>query len=387
MERRRRLERLRRPAGLRGLVLLLVTVGFTATASRSPASGDREALAEEVYENIRVLRGIPASRILPTMELISASLGVSCGHCHVRGAFESDDEPPKGVARGMIRMTRAINGEYLGERGFVTCNSCHRGELRPAAEPLPSGTGIGGDGSGDPGSAGDSLEDTLEPSDLEAGEVIARHVAAVGGAEAVRGIESRVSRGSVVLAGGRELPVEIVQESPFRRSVVLEMAHGENRRVYDGTGGIVAVAGRPPRAMSGSEVALEILANDFDWLARPEEVLAQARVLGTGAIHDREVLVLEGRVEDHPVLLLFGAEDGLLRRIATWEETPLGRLQRRIDLLEYRDVEGLRTPVRWTRAEPRGHHTVRIDEVDHGAEIPDDRFAVSPNGTLHANAE
>ncbi len=82
------------------------------------------------------------------MRGFSTGLGVRCQHCHVsRGAdsddltafdFASDQKDAKRKARVMLRMTRAINQEYLpqvkGELGLrVTCATCHHGREHPEA--------------------------------------------------------------------------------------------------------------------------------------------------------------------------------------------------------------------------------------------------------------
>ena len=51
--------------------------------------------AEEQFKNIKVLKGTPAEQVFPTMEFISASLGVKCEFCHVKNAFEKDDILPR----------------------------------------------------------------------------------------------------------------------------------------------------------------------------------------------------------------------------------------------------------------------------------------------------
>ena len=54
-------------------------------APASSAAGPKKV--EEQYKNIQTLKGIPADQLIPTMQFITASLGVECGFCHVEGAF------------------------------------------------------------------------------------------------------------------------------------------------------------------------------------------------------------------------------------------------------------------------------------------------------------
>jgi len=49
---------------------------------------------EQAFKNIQILKGIPADQLIPSMQFISASLGVECEYCHVAGAFDKDDKKP-----------------------------------------------------------------------------------------------------------------------------------------------------------------------------------------------------------------------------------------------------------------------------------------------------
>src|SRR5574337_1187100 len=65
--------------------------------------------AAEAYKNIKVLKDIPANELIPTMEFISASLGVRCEYCHVEHHFDDDTKKPKQRAREMMQMMFSIN--------------------------------------------------------------------------------------------------------------------------------------------------------------------------------------------------------------------------------------------------------------------------------------
>jgi hypothetical protein len=40
-------------------------------------------MAEDVFKNIQVLKGIPANQFMDTMGFFSAALGLNCTGCHV----------------------------------------------------------------------------------------------------------------------------------------------------------------------------------------------------------------------------------------------------------------------------------------------------------------
>lgn len=121
---------------------------------RGLLEGRESEPAEEVFESIEVLRGVPAGRLLSIMELgYSRSLGVTCTHCHDPKNYAANGKPAKRTARRMARLVERLNRELLpeavtteGSEPTVNCTTCHRGEKRPALrleprrdEPLPAG--------------------------------------------------------------------------------------------------------------------------------------------------------------------------------------------------------------------------------------------------------
>ena len=93
------------------------------------------APAPEVFENVRVLTALSAGQLLAAMEGFNQALGVRCSFCHVPGRWASDSLGEKEVARGMVRMTAALNETGLREAGVggasVSCWTCHRGRPHP----------------------------------------------------------------------------------------------------------------------------------------------------------------------------------------------------------------------------------------------------------------
>src|SRR5262252_630991 len=83
---------------------LIVRTSLTlAQDSRHPATTTTvrptEKTVDQVFKNIKVLNGMPQSRLYPAMRFMAASLGFQCGSCHIirNGMIEapSDDKPEK----------------------------------------------------------------------------------------------------------------------------------------------------------------------------------------------------------------------------------------------------------------------------------------------------
>ena len=103
-------------------------------------AGKENEPAAKVFKNIQMLKEVPAGRLLRVMEMgYGKSLGVSCTHCHVAGAWEKEDKPAKQITREMAAMSAAISNDLLksiknlkSERPVVNCTTCHRGQIKPA---------------------------------------------------------------------------------------------------------------------------------------------------------------------------------------------------------------------------------------------------------------
>src|SRR6266567_8438920 len=89
-------------------------------ASGQAGLAQKPQLAEEVFKNVQVLKGIPVDEFMSTMGVFSAALGMSCEDCHAANDNKWEnfaiDNPRKRRARGMVQMMIAINKGYFGGR-------------------------------------------------------------------------------------------------------------------------------------------------------------------------------------------------------------------------------------------------------------------------------
>ncbi len=109
---------------------------------RASIAGHEKEPAETVFKDIKILKGVPAGRLLAIMNFgYGRSLGVSCTHCHTAGEWDKSDKPQKEIAREMSRLSKTINTELLpkianldSKQPAVNCTTCHRGEIKPALD-------------------------------------------------------------------------------------------------------------------------------------------------------------------------------------------------------------------------------------------------------------
>jgi hypothetical protein len=343
--------------------------------AQSVPSGGK--VAEEVYKNIQVLKGVPADQVIPAMQFISASLGVECEHCHVEHAFDKDDKKPKQTARKMIQMMFAINKDSFNGHREVTCYSCHHGASDPVGtpiiaeeEPKPEPRTAMNAGGANP---------VVMPT---ADRLLEKFVQALGGADALHRISTRVEKGTLTGFGGRQLSVEVFSKAPDKRLSVMHLPNGDSITAYDGRVGWLGNPGRPTREMSGGELDGAKLDADFYFPLHVRQVFSQLRVERPEKIGDQETdLVVGANPGQPPVRLYFSAQSGLLVRLMRYAETPLGRNPTQIDYADYRDADGIRVPFRWTIARPGGRFTIQVDQIQQNVPIDDAKFAEPPEST------
>ena len=327
--------------------------------------------ASEVYKNIQVLREIDSTELIPTMQYMADSLGVACDFCHVPTGSDKDEKEMKVKARKMISMTREINRTHFDGAKTVSCITCHRGAELPVLYPPVPEEGAG------------RVAAAPAAANLPAaGQILDRYLEAVGGAAALRKISTRVQKGSFV-SGDSRVPYEIYAKGPNRRAAITHEPDGDTFNVFNGTSGWLEItASSPPgRDLTPSETAAAKLDADLQFTADPRRLVPDWRVLPPETIDGRQMYVLSGKPENmRPVRLYFDPRTGLLARVLRYTEVALGFTPVRIDYADYRDVDGVKIPFRWTQSRPSGSSTVRIETVQQNVPIEDSRFGRSPAG-------
>jgi len=348
-----------------------------AAPAQAATETPKPKVSEEVFKNIQVLKGVPVEQWQPTMQFMATSLGVECNFCHVGEAREKDDKKQKQIARKMIEMTRMLNKDVSEVDGRVTCYSCHHGVNEPVFTPPVADENWKPTPRGPAAAAGAEPAAAPAVAPITVDQVLEKYTQALGGAEAIQKITSRVSKGALAMGGGNQSPIEIFSKAPDKRISVMRSPNGrESLTAYDGKTGWLGGTGQPVREMNTAETAAARFDADLHFAAHVKQSLVQLRVVRPDKIGDREMNVVIGRMTGQPPMrLYFDKETGLLMRQVRFVETALGRLPTQIDYADYRDADGVKVPFRWTIARPNGRFTIQLEQVQQNVPIDDARFA------------
>src|SRR6266581_6824494 len=346
------------------LSMVLALVGSAAksslgqTASTSPV---KAKTAAEAYQNVQVLKDIPADQLVPAMQFITYSLGVECSYCHVEGALEKDEKKPKQTARKMMQMVAGINRDNFESKQMVTCNSCHRGSPRPISIPVIAEGGP---------------RPVVETSNAPPAEqIIAKYVEAIGGAAALQKISTRQEKGTINITG-RNLPIEILSRIGGKQLTVIHLPNGDSITAYDGASGWTSAPNRPVREIPPVEVASAKPEVDLQLPLHIKQLFNEVKTAGTEKIGDRESYVVAGiNSGEIAAKFFFDKESGYLLRILRYTKSPLGRNPTEIDYSDFRTLDGLKVPFQETIARPNSHLTVQIEHAEFNVPVDETKFA------------
>jgi len=326
--------------------------------------------AAQQFKNIQILKDIPADQLIPTMQFISGALGVDCEFCHVEHANDKDDKKEKQTARKMIEMELAINKSHFKNEIEVTCYTCHRGSPHPVGTPILTV------------SAGkmpehEHHEISAQESQPTADQILDKYLAAVGGADALHKIKTRVQKGTVD-AAGQQYPIEIYSEAPEKRLSISHPSFGESVTAFNGRAGWLTTP-RGVHPMNASERQSARIDAQIYFPVQIRELYQEFKVHPGETIGGHATLLVTAKgASTSPLRLFFDQQTGLLLRLIRYTETPLGRNPLQVDYADYRDASGLKIPYQWTLTRTSGSFTIRVTSVQENVPIDEKLFVMPP---------
>jgi len=370
------------------LLTAAACLGWAGASSRAQApqakpSSDQQKTAEQQFKNIQVLKNIPADQLIPSMQFIAASLGVDCEFCHVEHQMDKDEKKTKQAARKMISMVLTLDRTSFEGELEVTCYTCHRGSAHPVSIPT-----LGADAA-KPAPLEDEGEENEHAKLPSTDQILDKYLAAVGGANALMKIKTRVLRGTIDAMGSQN-PIEIYVEAPDKRISISHPHSGPSVTAFNGEVGWLSTPAGVHQMTPAEREAARIDAQLY-FPARLRSLYKEFQVHRGEEVAGRQTVVLSAQPEirsqfiparptARPTLrLYFDQENGLLLRLVRYAETPLGRNPTQIDYADFRENDGVKIPYRWTLTRPNGSFTIRIDKVEQNVPIDEKLFLPPPS--------
>jgi len=332
----------------------------------TPPAQQEDKPAEQVYKNIQVMKGVPASRLLPAMNRLTQFLGVDCAYCHVPDALDKDDKPAKQTARKMFELVRTINTTLNTNR--VTCYTCHRGQPQPVSmPPAPANTT----------SKSESAPPEIKPADAKANvdAILDQYVQAMGGRAALERVTTRVMTGTLVAQGGMKAPLEVYEKAPNKTLTIFRAPHGTNQMGFDGAIGWTKTPEQGLREEAGQQLDFIKSEAEFYKALKLKERYSKLTLLGLAQLDNRDAYVIEAAPpRGQPEKLYFARQTGLLVRMDIVPDLGPEKMQAQIYFEDYRAVDGVKLPFAIRRARPGFTWTYQFDEIKLNVPLDDSRF-------------
>ena len=351
------------------------------TSGQTPAQRGAEqkpVLAEQVFKNVQLLKGIPVDEFMETMGFFAASTSMNCTDCHTEEsggdwAKYADDTPLKQTARKMILMVRGIRRQPRRASSMVSCCACQQGTTKLGTIPVVS-VQYSDMWEAEP----DEIVETSGKASVD--QILGKYIQALGGTQRVSALTSLVGKGTYegFDTDYEKVPVDVLAKTPDQRVTIVHMREGDGTTSFDGHFGWLAAPGRPVPLMELTGGSLEgaRLDAELSFPARIQQTLIDWRV-GSASIDNKEVQVLQGRLTKGglPVKLYFDLTSGLLLRLVRYATTLVGVVPTQIDYSDYRDVSGVKMPFHWVVTWTDGRSTVSLSELRANVPVDATKFA------------
>jgi photosynthetic reaction center cytochrome c subunit len=370
-------------AGVRrvlGIAVVSLVGGGLASSQQAPA--EKPLMAEQVFKNVKVLKGIPVGEFMDTMGFFAASLGLNCVYCHVEQSMENwdkfaEDVPRKETARAMILMVNALNKGSFGGRRALTCYSCHRGAEHPKVVPSLA------DQYTVPQEDPNEIEIVKDaPQGPSAEQILDKYIQALGGEQRLASLTTFAGQGTYEGYDSYhvKVPLEIYAQAPGERTIIAHTQNGDSTTTFDGHAGWIAAVDKPVHLLAllpGSELDGAKLDADLCFPVGIKQALGQWRNgFPVTTIEDREVQVIQGIAGGGSrVKLYFDSKTGLLARQLRYTNTIVGTIPIQIDYSDYREVAGVKMPFHWVVTWTGGQSTMELRDVRPNVEIDAAKFS------------
>lgn len=353
------------------------------TAAAQAPGGPAPQMAEQVFKDIQVLKGITVDEFMDTMGMFAAATTKDCTGCHapeiLSGSRDAFAKPTPMIqrARQMTVMMNTINRNFFGNQKRVTCYTCHSATSVPQRVPnLSIQYGM------PPAENPDRLEFIALPDRAkDVDGLFAKYLQAIGGTQQWAAIKSLTASGTY--AGWDtshvEVPVDFYGQAPNQFTTVVHRKEGNNTWVFNGTnawfaGVDAAVANFTLNYTAGNLTGARIDAALQMAPQTIQKMYAQWQV-SEDLVDDQPVTVLQGTNKGETPVNLYFNDEGLLVRLVRWNDTAVGPVPTQFDFSDYRQVGSIRKPFQWIRAWTNNRVVFKLTDVRANEPVDASRFA------------
>jgi zinc protease len=172
------------------------------------------------------------------------------------------------------------------------------------------------------------------------------------------------------------LAIEIFHKSPNKSLSKIIMPNGMTiREVSDGQNAWIETSTGAYQAFTGAALTSRLKLVEYEDRAKLEAVASKGKVLGTEKVGAHTAYVLEFFPEKKlQSRLYFDADSGLIVRTEDTLTTADGPYTLRLDLDDYREVDGLKFPFRIKRTEKGAILNIRLTQVTVNPALDDSLF-------------
>jgi len=222
-------------------------------------------------------------------------------------------------------------------------------------------------------------------------EIVEKHLAAIGGRDALARLTSRVMSGTITItmpAGEFSGPIEIWNQAPnkLRTLINLDLTNVGVGKItvdqrFDGTTGYAIDTFQGNRDITGDQ--LEGMRNGYfptPLLDYKERGMA-VELAGREKVGDRDAYVLVYKPKTGPSSKNYidAATFLMLRQVMTMDIPPLGPYEQITDFSDEKDVDGVKVPHRLISTSSLQTLTVTISRVEHNGALDQTLFVKPGN--------
>jgi hypothetical protein len=279
----------------------------------------------------------------------------------------------------MMKMMFAIDSGSFGGHRAVTCYTCHRGAAKAANMPMLTDATL----NGSVAPAADTSKPAGAPAVASATasalpsaqEIIEKYVQALGGDAAVQKIETRVDTGSLdITSRNFHSKIETYRKAPENILIILRGPHGDTSQGYNGTNGWQQ-RGEKVEELSGDDLTRLRDSAAFVPGMNLKKNYTHLEVKDIAKIDGRDAYrVIASRAGGTSDQYYFDVQSGLLLRVSTEIDSPLGAIPQDAYYEDYRDVSGVKFPFLIRIARADGATIYKWEQIQTNIPVDSSRF-------------